>query len=127
MKTLALTRAVSPTIIHCELTHLARSPIDPIRADEQHRAYEDLLVSLGCIVERVEPAPELPDAVFIEDTAIVLPEIAIITRPGAASRRPEARGVADKLAPYRKVARLESAGIENATLDGGDVLCIGHT
>src|SRR5437868_4619060 len=72
---IALTRAVSPTIIECELTHLARSPIDPIRAAEQHDAYEELLTSLGCIVQRVEAAPELPDAVFIEDTAIILPEL----------------------------------------------------
>lgn len=127
--TVALTRAVSPSIIHCELTHLAREPIDPVRAAEQHDAYERCLESLGCIVQRVEPAPDLPDAVFIEDTAVVLPEVAVITRPGAASRRPETSAVADALRAFRPVVeiRADAAGREGPTLDGGDVLCIGHT
>jgi dimethylargininase len=134
----ALTRAVSPTIVACELTHLPRSPIDPARAAEQHGEYERVLESLGMTVQRVEPAPQLPDAVFIEDTAIVLPELAIVTRPGAKSRRAETAAVAKALEAYRTVVHLRDALSGAAelsgttagtypTLDGGDVLVIGHT
>ncbi len=119
---IAFTRDVSPTITQCELTHLARSPIDVGVARHQHRAYEALLASLGCAVRRVTPAPEHPDAVFIEDTAVVLDEMAVITRPGAAARRDEVTAVADALAPLRLLTRIESP----ATLDGGDVLVIGR-
>lgn len=125
----ALTRAVSPAIIQCELTHLARDPIDPMVAASQHDAYERLLESLGCAIQRVEPAPHLPDAVFIEDTALVLPEVAVILRPGAESRRPETADVMDALREYRRVVELASTrpGGEIPTVDGGDVLVIGHT
>jgi dimethylargininase len=65
----------------------------------------------------------LPDSVFIEDTAVVLPELAIVTRPGAPSRRAETEAVRTKLQAYRKVAAIEPPG----TLDGGDVLTVGRT
>jgi dimethylargininase len=119
---IAFTREVSPTIAHCELTHLARSPIDVWVARDQHRVYEALLAALGCEVRRVTPAPEHPDAVFVEDTAVVFDEIAVITHPGAAARRDEVAAVADALAPLRPLARIVSP----ATLDGGDVLVIGR-
>ena len=64
----------------------------------------------------------MPDSVFIEDTAIVLPEVAIIARPGAASRRGETATVAEALRPYRHLAQIETPG----TMDGGDVLVTGH-
>ena len=115
---IALTRAVSESLAQCELTHLSREPISIERAREQHAAYEKLLESLGVSVHRVAGAPELPDAVFIEDTAVVTDELAVITRPGAASRRPETIAVAEALGQYRKVVHLEAP----ATLDGGDVL-----
>ncbi len=120
---IALTRDVSPTIVECELTHLARAPIRVEVARAQHRGYERLLSSLGCDVRRVPPAPEQPDAVFIEDTAVVLDELAVIARPGAKSRRREVTAVASALASLRPVTRIESP----ATLDGGDVLIIGRT
>ena len=120
---IAFTRDVSPAITRCELTHLARSAIDVDVARAQHRAYEAVLTSLGCEVRRVAPAPEHPDAVFIEDTAVVLDEVAVITRPGAPTRRNEVIAVADALAPLRPLARIESP----ATLDGGDVLVIGRS
>ncbi len=85
----AITRSVSPSIARCELTHLAREPIDLARAAAQHGAYEAALAALGCTVERLPDAPDLPDAVFVEDAAVVLDRIAVVTRPGAASRRPE--------------------------------------
>jgi dimethylargininase len=65
----------------------------------------------------------MPDTVFIEDTAVVVAELAVITRPGAASRRAETAAVAPALAAFRSVASIEAPG----TLDGGDVLRIGRT
>jgi len=111
----ALTRAVGPGLARCELTHLARVPIDVERAASQHRAYETALAGLGCRVTRLPPAPEHPDAVFVEDTAVVLDELAVIARPGAPSRRTETASVAPVLARYRALAALEAP----ATLDGG--------
>ncbi|MHB1095720.1 MAG: dimethylarginine dimethylaminohydrolase family protein [Gemmatimonadaceae bacterium] len=119
---IAFTRDVSPAISRCELTHVARSPIDVDVARAQHRAYEALLTSLGCEVRRVPPAPAHPDSVFIEDTAVVFDEVAVITRPGAATRRDEVAAVAEALAPLRPLVRITSP----ATLDGGDVLVIGR-
>ncbi|HKG91016.1 MAG TPA: arginine deiminase-related protein [Gemmatimonadaceae bacterium] len=120
---IALTRDVSPAIASCELTHLARAPIDVERARAEHRAYERSLAEAGCAVERVEPAPELPDSVFIEDAAVVLDELAVVTRPGAESRRAETPAVAAALGRHRAVVRqIEPPG----TLDGGDVLVVGR-
>jgi dimethylargininase len=118
---LALTRAVPPSIAQCELTHLERDPIDWARADEQHRQYERALESLGCRVQRLAPEPSLPDSVFVEDTAVVVNECAVIARPGAESRRPEIVSVAEALKPYRRLRAIEAPG----TLDGGDVVCLG--
>jgi dimethylargininase len=115
---MAITRAVSATINDCELTHVARIPIEVETARKQHRAYEDCLTSLGCEVRRIPADDRYPDAVFIEDTAIVLDEVAILTRPGAVSRRGELDAVDDLLRDYRTVVRID----EPATLDGGDVL-----
>jgi dimethylargininase len=86
---IALTRSVPPSIVNCELTHLNREPINFARAAEQHGLYERALVALGCTIQRLPSLSDLPDSVFVEDTALVLPEIAIIARPGAAPRRPE--------------------------------------
>ena len=86
---IAVTRAVSPTLAECELTHLPRDPINVAEAMAQHASYEAALRSLGATVVRAPDEPNLPDAVFVEDTALVLDEVAVITRPGAPSRRPE--------------------------------------
>lgn len=118
---IAYTRAVSPTLADCELTHLPREPIDVDAAAREHRAYEDLLVRLGAQVRRLPRAPELPDAVFVEDTAVVLEEVAVITRPGAPSRRAETNSTAAALALHRPIVPI----VEPGTLDGGDVLVIG--
>ncbi|MGC8519873.1 MAG: hypothetical protein ACP5P4_15355 [Steroidobacteraceae bacterium] len=114
---IAVTRPVSPALLRCELTHLARTPIDLERAREQHAAYEQALSRVGCRLERLPEAPMLADSVFVEDTAIVLDEIAVVTRPGAPSRRPEIDAVAGLLGRYRQITRIASP----ATLDGGDV------
>lgn len=120
---IAITRPVGPRIGECQLTHQQRSPIDYDRACEQHRAYEQCLEGLGCTIERLAPEPNLPDSVFVEDTAVVLDEIAIITRPGAESRRPETASVAPALARHRNLVFIEEPG----TIDGGDVLVFGRS
>lgn len=119
----AITREVSPSLGDCQLTHVARTPIDVKRAEAQHRAYQRALAALGCRVLTLEAEPAMPDAVFVEDVAIVLDEIAVMTRPGAESRRGEGASVAELLARYRPLRHVEAPG----TIDGGDVLHIGHT
>ncbi len=79
---LAVTRPVSEALSRCELTHLARTPIDVDLARAQHGAYERALADAGCAIVRVDAAPELPDAVFIEDAAVVFDEVAIVTQAG---------------------------------------------
>ena len=115
---LALTRPVSPSIVECQLTHLAREPIEFARAAAEHAEYERRLAELGATVRRLPAAPTLPDAVFVEDTAVVVDELAVVTRPGAEARRPETAAVAEQLAEYRRIVPIEPPG----TLDGGDVL-----
>lgn len=120
---LAFTREISASLARCELTHLARAPIDLDRARAQHAAYERALETCGCTVRRLPADDSMPDSVFIEDTAVVLPELAVLTRPGAASRRGETAAVRDALAPLRPLAAIEAPG----TLDGGDVLVRGRS
>jgi dimethylargininase len=119
---LALTRAVPPSIVRCELTHVTRTPIDVERAAAQHGAYENALARLGCTVVRLPEAPDEPDSAFVEDTAVVLDELAVIARPGAESRRGETAPVAAALGEHRQLACIQAPG----TLDGGDVLRIGR-
>jgi dimethylargininase len=123
VKFIAVTRPVSDALARCELTHLDRQPIDVERARAQHSEYERVLERAAhCTIVRVPAAQDLPDAVFIEDTAVVLDEVAIITRPGAQSRRAETAAVAGVLARYRELRSVEPPG----TLDGGDVLFCGR-
>src|SRR5689334_7869705 len=94
---MALTREISPAIASCQLTHIARVPIDLERARAQHAAYEWALVEEGCTIRRLDAGPDMPDSVFIEDIAVVLDEGAIVCRPGATSRRDETAGVVEAL------------------------------
>jgi dimethylargininase len=119
---LAITRPVSASINRCELTHLRREPIDFERAREQHAAYERALEAAGCAIVRLEEAADLPDSVFIEDTAVVFDELALVARPGAETRRAETPPVAELLRRYRSVSQIEAP----ATLDGGDVIAVGR-
>jgi len=119
---IALTRPVSPTIDQCELTHRERVPIDPGRAAAQHADYEAALEVAGLRLVPVPAAPFMPDAVFVEDTAVVVDEVAVLARPGAESRRPEVEAVGPVLAAHRPIERIEAPG----TLDGGDVLVVGR-
>ena len=120
---IAITRGVSPVLDRCELTHLARTPIDVDLARRQHDAYERCLVAAGCTVKRLAPGEDMPDCVFVEDAAVVFDELAIVTRPGAASRRLETAAVADALSAFRLLQRIEPPG----TVDGGDVLVAGRS
>jgi dimethylargininase len=117
----AFTRAVSPRLSECELTHIERVPIDAARAASQHRQYEIALAEAGLEIVRLPDLPNAPDAVFVEDTALLLDGHAIITRPGARSRAGETRSTADGLAP-----EFEISSIRRGHLDGGDVLRIGR-
>ncbi len=119
---IALTRDVSPSLANAEVTHVERTPIDYERAVAQHEEYRRLLASLGCEVIDLPADPAHPDCVFIEDTAIVLDDLAVITRPGAESRRGETEAVARALAPYRRLVHIAAP----ATIDGGDVLVLGE-
>ncbi|RJP51700.1 MAG: dimethylargininase [Anaerolineaceae bacterium] len=119
---IAITREVPGSIVDCELTHLARTPIDVVRARAQHEQYCDVLRVLGLEVLSLPEEPDLPDSVFVEDAAVVLDEVAVLTRPGANSRRPEVESIAQALEPFRPLLRIESP----ATLDGGDVLVVGR-
>jgi dimethylargininase len=118
----ALTRPVSPSIERCELTHLAREPIDYDRALAQHHAYERVLAALGIDIVELPALPDSPDGVFVEDTAVVFDELAIIARPGAESRRRETPSMRDALGAFRTTHEIVSP----AMLDGGDVLIAGR-
>lgn len=120
MQWTAITREVSASINDCALSFHARQPIDVARAIAQHKAYQDCLAELGVRIVSLPAEPDLPDVVFVEDPAVVVDELAIISNLGAPSRRPEARTLIEPLSRYRPIKFL----VEPATLDGGDVLRI---
>lgn len=112
---------MSPRFNECEITHIERTPINLDVARAQHHAYVEAIKELGCTVLELPAEANLPDSVFVEDTAVILPEIAVITRPGADSRKPETESIARALSPFVKLNYLK----EPATLDGGDVMVVG--
>ena len=117
----AIIRSISPKMANCELTHLERQPIDIQLAISQHKVYEDTLRQLGYQIIQAEAAPHLPDSVFVEDCVVVLDELAILTHPGAESRREEVEGLVAALKPFRELHYIQPSSI----IDGGDVLVIG--
>ncbi len=120
--TRAFVRSPSPRLAEGLLTHLERQPVDLDRARGQWRAYVDALEQVGWIVTEVDPAPDCPDSVFIEDTVVLFGEAGVVTRPGATQRRPETDAVAQALADAGvRLAHVVAPG----TLDGGDVLKVG--
>jgi len=118
-----MTRDLNTAIGSCELTFSPRVGIDTGLASQQHQQYQAVLSSLGCRLVTVPTQEGLADSVFIEDTALVLDEIAILCRPGAVSRQAEVAGVREFLQQYRPLASILPPG----TLDGGDLLRIGKT
>jgi dimethylargininase len=123
MTDVAVTRGVPSSIARCELTFLEREPIDVDRAVAQHVDYATLLRELGLEVVEIPADPAYPDCCFVEDVAVVLDGLAVLTRPGAASRRGEIPAVEEVLTRFRPLARVEAP----ATLEGGDVLAVGRT
>ncbi len=119
----AITRAISSAMENCELTHLQRQNLDLNIARQQHAAYNAALQSLKVELIELDEQSQMADSVFVEDTALVFDEVAIITRPGAVSRQVETDSIAEALSPYRKLKVIETPG----TLDGGDVLVIDRT
>ncbi len=119
MQKRALVRRPGPRLEEGLLTHLERSPIDLEKARHQWLGYAAALQAEGWELYEVEPADDCPDAVFVEDTAVVYGDLAVITRPGADQRKGETTGTEQALLGlgYR-VVHLE----QPATLDGGDVL-----
>lgn len=118
----AITRAVSPSLTQCELSFIARQPIDLAKAQAQHHAYEKLLSDLGARVVSLPAEPQLPDSMFVEDPALVLDELAVIFPLGAESRRAEAPSIAAALRPFRKLRHVAIPG----TVEGGDILRLGR-
>ncbi len=122
MPRIAITRAINPALELCELTHLERRAIDIDLARMQHAAYEQALRDAGCEVLALEELSDFADSVFVEDTAVVLDNVAVLTRPGAASRQGEVEAMSAALAPFRERVTIQAP----ATLDGGDVLRLGR-
>lgn len=149
----AFVRPPTGALVRCRLTHLLPEPIDPERAREQHAAYvraleealardperaalERALLRGGAgtasglsgvppRVVRLPERPDLPDSVFVEDTAVAVGETVVLARPGAPERRDEVSDVAGALllaGGFRRVEAIREPG----TLDGGDVLAIGR-
>lgn len=120
---IAFTRAVSPLITECELTFRERTPIDYKRAVEQLEGYRQALGELGVVVRQLPNAADQPDSVFVEDTAVVVDEVAVVTYPGAESRRDEVATVRSALSRHRSLREIEPPG----TLEGGDVFRVNGT
>ncbi len=89
---------------------------------KQHNTYLETLKSCGLEITLLDPLPDYPDAYFVEDTAVVTPDVAIITNPGAKTRKGEEDFMAPVLAGFRKIERILVSG----TVDGGDVLQVGN-
>ena len=119
----AITRRVSPCIGKCELTYLTRRRIDIGKARQQQQAYERVLSDLGLHVISLPAEEELPDAVFVEDTAVITDEVAVVTTMGCAARRREVDSISPLLEKYRRVQSINGAGV----LEGGDVVQVGRT
>ncbi len=117
----AITRKPAPNFGKGITTAVNAEPPDYEKMLAQHCAYVETLKKLGLAVTVLDPEPDYPDAHFVEDTAVVTPDVAVITRPGADARRGEIATIAPVLADFREIRCIEAPG----TLDGGDVLMIG--
>jgi dimethylargininase len=120
----ALVRRPSSRMADGITTHIARVPADGTAAAAQHEAYVAAVAGAGWTIREVPAADELPDCAFVEDTVVVLGDLAVLTRPGAAERRAEVAGAEEAVRSLGlEIARIEDPG----TLDGGDVLQVGRT
>jgi dimethylargininase len=119
---IAITHVPSPKMEQCERTFVTRTPIDFGCATRQHDEYCRMLHDCGADVVKLDVNRDLPDCAFVEDTAIVLDEVAVLASMGAQSRRAEPSGIASELAKYRELHRVAAP----ARIEGGDVLCVGR-
>jgi dimethylargininase len=123
-----LVRRPSPRLADGELTHLDRQPVDPDLARQQWQGYVAAFADAGWAVHEVEPADHHPDGVFVEDTVVMFDDLAVLTSPGAPSRRGEVRSTAAAVETIAPGLGVEVARIaEPGHLDGGDVLKVGDT
>ncbi len=119
----AIVRRVSRSLADCELTHLPRQKIDLNLAHQQHETYVLALMGAGVRVTILEEEPNYPDAAFVEDMAVILPEVIVIGRSGCPSRRPESETLLPVLSRIGDLHPIQPPG----TLEGGDVLVSGRT
>lgn len=127
-----LCRKVSPNLDKCELTCIDRAPLDVQRAAHQHSGYVSALarpftvgqasVQPAVRVTELDQLPDFPDSMFVEDVCVMFDELAVLTRPGAESRRGEVACIEHAVRRLRKEVR---AVREPGTVDGGDVLVVG--
>jgi dimethylargininase len=115
---IAITRTPSPRMDAGERTYVDDAPIDEALALKQHEQYRAALETCGARVLLLPGSSELPDCVFVEDTAIVLDEVAVMMSPGAVSRRGEVPAIEAALREFRYIERVDLP----ATVDGGDVV-----
>jgi dimethylargininase len=120
---LALTHLPSPRLAQGQRTFVARSDIDYHRAVLQHQSYCEMLRDCGAEMRVLNVNPDLPDSLFVEDTAIVLDEVAVLASMGVESRRAESDGIELEIRKYREIHRIALP----ATIEGGDVLRVGRT
>jgi len=92
------------------------------RALIQHQSYIDALKKCGLDVLVLEPCEDYPDSTFVEDVALITPNCAIITRPGALSRRGEVRQIESVL--QQKFNNIEQI-LAPGTIEGGDIMKVG--
>lgn len=123
MTTIALTRRVSPSLGACQLTYMDRADIDVALAAQQHAAYESALRAMGAEVVAAPADAACPDCVFVEDTALVLDQVAVIGAMRRASRAPETSLIERLLGTQRDIARITAPG----TLEGGDAFLVDRT
>jgi dimethylargininase len=123
-----LVRRPSPALADGELTHLQRTSVDPQLALWQWQGYVAAFADRGWTVHEIDPADDHPDGVFVEDTVVMFDDLAVLTSPGAASRRGEVATTEAALQALPPGLGLDVARIsEPGHLDGGDVLKIGRT
>ena len=119
----ALTRQPAQSLVHCEISHVERETIDFSLAVRQHYTYCRALQQQGLDVQTLLPVEAFPDSVFVEDNAIVLDELAVLTSMGAVSRQGEPALLGPVLSEYREVLEISLP----ARIEGGDVVRVGRT
>jgi dimethylargininase len=119
----AITHLPSPKLDDGQRTYVGRDAVDMRRALRQHEQYQNALRKCGATVLTLDANRDLPDCVFVEDTAIVLDEVAVMMSMGAESRRNEPAAIEAALRAYRPIDRVALP----ATIDGGDVVRSGRS